>query len=147
MTVTLQHFYNVPESKLTPLRDQLKAFNETALNSGINKQFFITATNEDNVEVGAIYARIRYDWFYIHMLWVDETCRGQGVGTSLINAVEDEARALGIQRGRLSTADFSPGFTLYQKLGYQVFAEIPISSFDNLGSDNHTEYLMWKLAL
>ena len=126
MTITLQHFYNVPESTLIPLRDKLKAFNETALSSGINKQFFITATNEDNVEVGAIYARIRYDWLYIHMLWVDETCRGQGVGTSLINAVEDEARALGIRRSRLSTADFSPGFTLYQKLVYHVFAEIPI---------------------
>ena len=147
MTIKIQHFYNVPESALLPLLDKLKAFNEAALNSGINKQFFITATDEDNIEVGAIYARIRYDWLYIHMLWVDETCRGQGVGTSLINAVEDEARALGIQRGRLSTADFSPGFTLYQKLGYQVFAKIPIWSFYSIGSDNHTEYLMWKLAL
>lgn len=147
MTIKLQHFYNVPESTLIPLRDKLKAFIEATLNSGINKQFFVTATNEDNIEVGAIYARIRYDWLDIHMLWVDETCRGQGVGTSLINAVEDEARALGIRRSRLSTADFSPGFTLYQKLGYHVFAEIPISSFDSIGSDNHTEYLMWKLAL
>ena len=101
MTIKIQHFYNVPESALLPLLDKLKAFNEAALNSGINKQFFITATDEDNIEVGAIYARIRYDWLYIHMLWVDETCRGQGVGTSLINAVEDATRALGIQRGRL----------------------------------------------
>lgn len=35
MTITLQHFYNVPESTLIPLRDKLKAFNETALSSGI----------------------------------------------------------------------------------------------------------------
>ena len=74
MTIALQQFYNVSESTLIPLRDKLKAFNETALSSGINKQFFITATNEDNVEVGAIYPRIRYDWLYIHMLWVDEKC-------------------------------------------------------------------------
>ncbi|ADE38668.1 GNAT family N-acetyltransferase [Candidatus Puniceispirillum marinum] len=147
MTIELQHFYDVPEHVLNPLRDKLRTFNEAALNSGINKQFFVTATNADNLEIGSIYARIRYDWLYIHMLWVDETCRGQGVGTLLINAVEDEARALGIRRSRLSTADFSPGLTLYQKLGYQIFAEIPISSFDCIESDNHSEYLMWKLSL
>ena len=27
MTIELQHFHNAPESKLIPLRDQLKAFN------------------------------------------------------------------------------------------------------------------------
>ena len=147
MTIKIQCLSNVQENMLIPLRDKLRAFNEEALSSGINNQFFVTATNVDNVEIGSIYARIRYDWLYIHMLWVDETCRGQGVGTLLMNAVEDEARALGIRRSRLSTADFSPGLTLYQKLGYQVFAEIPISSFDCMGSDNHTEHLMWKLVL
>jgi len=40
MTIKLQHFYNVPESTLIPLRDQLKAFNEVALNSGIKKTIF-----------------------------------------------------------------------------------------------------------
>ena len=147
MTIEIQHYFDIPEDALTPLRNKLRAFNETSLKSGIKKQFFITATDADKAEIGSIYVRIRYDWLYIHMLWVDETCRGQGVGTLLINAVEDEARALGIRRSRLSTADFSPGFSLYQKLGYQVFAEVPISSFDRIGSDNHTEYLMWKLAL
>jgi len=58
---------------------------------------------------------------YISTLWVDERMRGQGVGTQLLQAAEQEARARGCQQMILDSYDFqAPGF--YQKHGYEVFA-------------------------
>jgi GNAT superfamily N-acetyltransferase len=58
---------------------------------------------------------------YIQDLWVHKTLRGQGYGTQLLHAAEQEARIRGCDHMVLSSFSFqAPGF--YQKLGYDVFA-------------------------
>jgi len=58
---------------------------------------------------------------YIQTVWVHKDLRGQGVGTKLLHAAEQEASARGCDHMVLSSFSFqAPGF--YQKLGYEVFA-------------------------
>ena len=58
---------------------------------------------------------------YISTVWIHQDLRGQGLGTQLLHAAEQEARARGCDHMVLSSFSFqAPGF--YQKLGYEVFA-------------------------
>jgi GNAT superfamily N-acetyltransferase len=58
---------------------------------------------------------------YISAVWVHKDLRGQGMGTKLLQAAEQEARRRGSQHIVLSSFSFqAPGF--YQKLGYEGFA-------------------------
>ncbi len=53
----------------------------------------------------------------ISMVWVREDQRGEGWGTRLMAAAEDEARNRGCERAAVSSFTFqAPGF--YQRLGY-----------------------------
>ena len=74
--------------------------------------------------VGGVIGATHWDWLYINLMWVREDLRGRGHGERLMKRAEDEARQRGARYAYLDTFSFqAPGF--YQKLGYQVFGELP----------------------
>ena len=55
----------------------------------------------------------------IKRMWVSETLRGQGMGSRLLQALEDSARDLGIERIRLDTSKYlEAAVLLYRRAGY-----------------------------
>lgn len=56
-------------------------------------------------------------------LWVDDDLRGRGLGTTLMRAGEDEARARGCTTIVIFAHSFQP-HELYHRLGYDVVARI-----------------------
>lgn len=74
---------------------------------------------------------------HIRTFWVHQDLRGQGIGTKLLHAAEQEATARGCQQITLASAIFqAPGF--YQKQGYDVVAVL--EDFPSL----HTSYCLRK---
>lgn len=74
--------------------------------------------------VGGLIGRMAYDWAVIELLYVPTDMRGTGAGQSLVARAEELARDRGCVGIWLDSFGFrAPGF--YQKLGYEVFGELP----------------------
>ncbi len=72
---------------------------------------------------GGAVGLVRGAEFYLSLLWIDESLRGQGHGRDLMRGIEGLARAQGCRRSTLDTYDFqAPGF--YERLGYEPIGRI-----------------------
>lgn len=58
-------------------------------------------------------------WLSIELLWVSEALRGDGVGSQIIKAAEQQALASGCRFTRIDTFSFEAR-PFYEKLGYQL---------------------------
>ena len=77
----------------------------------------------DGTLQGGLKAETRYGWLYVEQLWVAETCRGQGLGSALLEAAEAEARRSGCAGVHLHTLAFqAPAF--YAKRGYRQVGQL-----------------------
>ncbi|MFF3819448.1 GNAT family N-acetyltransferase [Streptomyces bluensis] len=75
--------------------------------------------------VGGLVGHTWATWLHVSYLWVDERCRGAGLGSRLLSEAERTAVAdRGCRNARVETWDFqAPDF--YKKQGYGVVCVIP----------------------
>lgn len=79
---------------------------------------------DDGSVVGGLIGETQWGWLRINILAVAESLRGGGWGRQLVEEAERVAVAAGCHSAWVDTFSFqAPGF--YQKLGYQVFGELP----------------------
>ena len=81
-----------------------------------------------------------YGWggtMEVELLWIAENRRGEGLGTRLMNAVEEEARRVGCTKIVVDTFSYqAPRF--YEKLGFEI-----TSAIDDFPT-GHSHYLLVK---
>ena len=82
------------------------------------------AYNDTQQLVGALTADLLWDWLYIDELWVDENCRGLGLGKNLMQQAEAYAHAHQLSGVWLWTQSWQAE-SFYLSLGYQEFARFP----------------------
>jgi ribosomal protein S18 acetylase RimI-like enzyme len=105
------------------LSDAINAWNMQVTGDRGYHQVAIFLRDDGGSIRGGIAGGVWGGWFHVVALWVDEGLRGQGLGRSLIEAAEGEARAVGAHDAFLETHSFqAPG--LYRRLGYEVIAEL-----------------------
>ncbi|WED23376.1 GNAT family N-acetyltransferase [Vibrio sp. JC009] len=79
-----------------------------------------TVENENGNLIGALTADLLWGWLYIDELWVDESCRGSGLGRQLMERAEEYARLQELSGLWLWTQSWqAPAF--YQRLGFEEF--------------------------
>ena len=105
------------------VRQQFRSFNDQQSGIFPSKELHLFAYTTDQQIIGGLFGDISWGWLHVDILWVDEAYRLSGIGTSLMNRAETEARAMGVQRAYLETTDFQ-AFDFYKKRGYQVFAQL-----------------------
>ncbi|WP_406734864.1 GNAT family N-acetyltransferase [Vibrio scophthalmi] len=84
-----------------------------------------TVQDEEGNLIAALTASLLWEWLYIDELWVDDSCRGTGMGKQLMAQAEEYARAQQLSGLWLWTQSWqAPMF--YQSLGFEEFTR-----FDN----------------
>jgi GNAT superfamily N-acetyltransferase len=116
-----------PAPDATPARDRILAviFDEArdAALPFAPEEIALEAWDGDRW-LGGLTARITQRWLFLHLLGVTREAQGTGVGSRLMRAVEDEARARDCLGVWLDTYSFqAPGF--YARLGYEEVGRIP----------------------
>lgn len=105
------------------LTERIVEFNARATGYFDAASFAATQQDEDGVIRAGISG---YTWggcCYVSYLWIDERDRGRGLGTALLLAAEEHARAKGCVVMFLSSHSFqAPGF--YERHGYERQAVI-----------------------
>jgi ribosomal protein S18 acetylase RimI-like enzyme len=79
-----------------------------------------TVQDENGNLISALTASVLWEWIYIDELWVDERCRGTGMGKRLMDKVEEYAVEQHLSGLWLWTQSWqAPKF--YQQLGFEEF--------------------------
>lgn len=102
------------EADSETIHARLRAYNARYMRDTGDFSFHI---KEDGKTIGGIVAGGLGDLLEVEFLYVDEECRGRGIGRRLLAHVEALARQRGLKRVLLNTYSFqAPAF--YKKLGY-----------------------------
>ena len=122
---------NPPDDLARAVTRGLFSYNTTKIGESSYAQLGVFAYDgagaedgEQRTVIGGLIGDLVWDWLHIDALWVDEAYRGRGVGGALMRRAEEVARARGIVNIHLETTSFQ-ALPFYQKLGYEVFAELP----------------------
>lgn len=106
------------------LTEQLITFNRQRASDGNYQPLAIFLKDAEASIVGGLVGETYWQWLYVDMLWVHESCRGQGYGHTLLTQAEQAAMQRGCRYAYLDTFSFqAPQF--YQKRGYAIFGELP----------------------
>ena len=121
VTVTLDPS---PEATRAAVLEGLIQYNERFLGPRQHAPLVVVARDEAGALVGGASGGLYYDRLAVDILWVQEAHRGQGLGTRLLSAIEEEARRRGAVRVFLDTFTFQAA-PFYEKQGYIEVARIP----------------------
>lgn len=106
------------------VRDGLVRFNVAQTRHTYYSPLAIFLRDDRGAVLGGALGRVWGGLLELDTLWVTEPLRGKGYGTKLLEAAEEEARTQGCHGVYLTTFSFQAK-PFYEKLGYEVVADIP----------------------
>jgi ribosomal protein S18 acetylase RimI-like enzyme len=119
------------------LLKNIQAYNESHVGRYI-RNFFALYIKSNNKIIAALNGHSLGDNCFINLVWVNEECRHQGLGSKLFAQLESYARSKNCKMIQLETYDFqAKGF--YDQLGYTA-----VATFKNVFM-GHTRYFMEKV--
>ena len=108
----------------TFVREGLALYNVGVTGYSYYSPLAIYLKDERGAVLGGALGHVWGGWLDLDILWVSERVRGQGYGTQLLGAAEEEANEQGCHGVYLTTFSFQ-GRPFYEKLGYEVVADVP----------------------
>ena len=106
------------------VRAPLIAFNREASGRVAGYHPFVFHILDDSGKpVGGAVGHGSFDWVFVELLFIPPNLRGKGIGTRLMQQIEEFAQARGLVGIWLDTFSFQAR-PFYEKLGYSVFGTL-----------------------
>lgn len=98
----------------------LRAYNDAHVGPTERVSLAVFVRNADGRVLGGLTAQVKFGWVHVDWLWLPDTLRGRGVGSAVMDAVEEDARRRGCVGAHVETTDYQ-ALPFYEKRGYVVF--------------------------
>jgi GNAT superfamily N-acetyltransferase len=122
------------------VQDGLLAYNLQHAPDGNHLRLGIFAKTDDGRLIGGLLGDSNWEWMCISYLWLDESVRGQGLGTHLLKAAEAEATRRNCHHMFVDTMSFQ-ALPFYQKYGYEIWGKL-----EDFPTGHQRYFLKKKLA-
>ena len=106
------------------LKNGLNSFNDIYTGSLLKEKISSFVKDKNDTTVGGVLGEIHWGWLYVKGLWVSDSVRSKGLGSKLLQKIEEYAFSKGITNYRLETTSFQ-SLEFYKKQGYELFGELP----------------------
>jgi GNAT superfamily N-acetyltransferase len=83
----------------------------------------VMARDEQATLIGGVVAAINWNWLHVSLLWVSEPHRHSGLGTRLMDEIEEVAARRGCTHAHLDTFSYQAR-PFYERRGYEMFAAL-----------------------
>lgn len=135
----------VTETSRTPdlldaVRAGMRRYTESCVPWEDYTDLTIVARTDSGGLAGAALGEAGRGWLHVSVVWVDESHRKLGVGSTLVRAIEAEALRLGCHSAYLDTFSYQAR-PFYEKLGYAVFGVL-----DDYPPGHQRYYMRKRLA-
>ena len=121
------------------VRAGLMAFNDSKAGPVQLQRIGLYLRDTQSVIRGGLVGFLAWKWLSVDLLWVDESLRGRGYGSAILDRAEQVAREAGCVAVKLDTYEFQAR-PFYEKRGYVVFGVL-----EGYPSDTRTYYLQKAL--
>jgi GNAT superfamily N-acetyltransferase len=128
---------NPTASDFRTIVDGVRSFNSVKTGNDAPRSVAYYFRDEHGQIIGGVQGSLWGRSMHIDALWIDESCRGRGLGSKLMKAIEDYAGTHSHSLVYLETTSFQAR-PFYEALGYRVFGELPEIS------QGHTMYFLKK---
>lgn len=115
--------FNPSQKEIDFLNASLARFNDEKAGPDNHELLNIVEYDDDKNVIAGLLGGTYWGWMHIDILWVDELHRGQGLGSKLLLAAEEEARRRDCHSVHVDTMSWqAPEF--YKKHGYKIISEL-----------------------
>ncbi|MBT8136370.1 MAG: GNAT family N-acetyltransferase [Gammaproteobacteria bacterium] len=139
MNIKYDRTENPADEDVAWVRKNLVAFNRSQAPEQPQQKIAVYARDEQGTIIGGATGEVTWGWLYVEMLWVHEDYRGSGIGSRLLDDIEQLARKYNVVGFHLGTTDFQ-ALDFYLRCGYEVWGQLP--DFP----PGHTNYSLRKKA-
>ena len=111
------------QADMQALGEMLNAYNEARAGPLNHQRMFFTVRDDSGKLIGGLIGSTYWGWLFVSVLFVDESCRGTGIGADLLARAEALAVERGATHAYLDTFSFQAE-PFYAARGYEVFGRL-----------------------